>query len=370
MPTLSNSIYMRYSAACMILLTACLLAACGGGQSPEIPSGSTPMPVASAAAQDTARALGRGVNFGDMLDPPKEGVWSVKVSEPIYDEFIAKAVAAGFKTIRLPVRFSNHAALTADATLDPQFLAHVESLIDRMLAQGLYVILDMHHYRQLDGDSLDPDEAEVAAAAINPRFLNMWSQIAARLQAKSDKLLFNLYNEPHGRLDAATWNTLAGQALTLVRKTNPTRIAMIGPVSYNSAWLLKDLRLPNDPNLIVDIHTYEPISFTFQGLDFYAPFQPPGVICCTDRQKSEIQAPLTIARQWSVANRYPIYIGEFGISKFAGATDRANYARYSRDQMEARDMTWAYWDFAGNFQVYDQYAKTFDAPLRAALLGK
>lgn len=366
--TLSESVKLLSGICCLALMTAC-----GGGQSSGSTATAAVTPAvaqgASTATLATARALGRGINFGDMLDAPKEGIWSVKVSDPIYDEFIAKAAAAGFKTIRLPVRFSNNAALTADATIDPAFMAHVEDLTDRMLAYGLYVILDMHHYRQLDGDTLDPLEAEVAPSVVNTRFVNMWSQIAERFKNKSGRLLFNLYNEPHGRLTATAWNALSAETLAIVRKTNPARITMIGPVSYNTAWLLKDMKLPNDPNLIVDVHTYDPISFTFQGLPFYEPFQPAGVKCCSDKQKSDILIPLDIARQWSIANRYPIYIGEFGVSKFAGSSDRANYARYMRDQMEARDMSWAYWDFAGNFNVYDQDTKTYNIPLRDALLN-
>lgn len=356
-----------------------LLAACGGGSSSSQPAGSANNSSSATALPPvlaTAKALGRGINFGDMLDAPTEGAWSVrlsdanfKVSDAVYDDFIAKSVAAGFKTVRLPVRFSNHAALTADATLDAAFAGHVENLVDRMLAQGLYVILDMHHYRQFDGDALDPGETAVDPAVVDARFLNLWAQLGERFKGKSAKLLFSLYNEPHGRLDAAKWNALAAQALAIVRKTNPTRIALVGPVSYNSAWYLKDLQLPADSNLIVDIHTYDPISFTFQGLDFYSPYQPAGVACCSDKQKQDIVAPLDVAAKWSEATRFPVYVGEFGVSKFAGLADRASYARYARDQMEARGMSWAYWDWAGNFRVYDQDNRSVISALRDALLA-
>src|SRR3569832_2949959 len=64
-----------------------------------------------------ARNLGRGINMGNMLDAPREGDWGVKL-EPIY---IDKA-AGVFKTVRLPVRWSNHAAPTADATFVEAFV--------------------------------------------------------------------------------------------------------------------------------------------------------------------------------------------------------------------------------------------------------
>lgn len=46
----------------------------------------------------------------------------------------AQSVAAGaFTTVRLPVRWSNHAAPAADATLDEVFAARVNQVVDALL---------------------------------------------------------------------------------------------------------------------------------------------------------------------------------------------------------------------------------------------
>jgi endoglucanase len=203
------------------------------------------------------------VNFGNMLEAPAEGDWGLTVR----DEFIDAVASARFASVRLPVRWSNHAAVTAPFALDLNFLARVESVVNKLLAKGFYVVMDMHHYRQLDSDPLDDDESVVDSAVIDARFLSIWQQIAERFQKGNDHLLFELYNEPHGRLTSAKWNDLAARAVNVVRKSNPRRIVVIGPTSWNEAEALSSLRLPNDAHLIVTIHDYEPFEFTHQGAD-------------------------------------------------------------------------------------------------------
>jgi endoglucanase len=348
---------------------------CGGGWAagtsrgegieafPPMPSDHPPG--ASIASQTTSTALGRGVNFGDMLDAPNEGDWGLRLR----DEFIDVTVQAGFTSVRLPVRWSNHAAATAPFTLAPAFLSRVESVFDKLLAKGVYVVVDMHHYRQLDGDELDSGESAVDSALLDVRFLMIWQQIAERFRGKSNHLLFELYNEPHGRLTPPKWNDLAARALNVVRKSNPSRIVVIGPTNWNAADALSSLRLPNDANLIVTIHNYEPFDFTHQGADWVQPVPPTGVHCCNADQQAAAIAPLVIAKAWSDSVHYPIFLGEFGAYEKADMPSRVQFTRLVRDAAEARGIRWTYWELAANFGVYDPLAHMWRAPLKNALLG-
>jgi endoglucanase len=321
-------------------------------------------PGASLATKSTASALGRGVNFDHLFE------WTtVGENFPIADQLIAKAKEGGFKTIRLPIRWSNHASATAPYTIDPVFFSQVESVVDEALAQGLYVIVNMHHHRQLDGDTLDVGDITVDNNIVDVRFLTMWKQIAARFRAKSNRLLFELYNEPHGQLTDLRWNSLIARALNSIRNTNPTRVVIIGPTVWNTAGALSELRLPNDANLIVTIHHYEPFNFTHQGAEWLTPMFPTGLTCCSPTQQSQIDAPLNMAKAWSDTNGYPIYVGEFGAYQTAAMASRVNFTRYLRDQAEARDMTWAYWEMSSGFGVYDLATQTWRADLLNALMS-
>jgi endoglucanase len=322
-------------------------------------------PGASASATAAATAIGRGVNFGNMLEAPTEGAWGLTVT----DDFIDKATAAGFKSVRLPVRWSNHAGTGAPFTIDAAFMARVASVVDKLLAKGVVVVLDMHHYRQLDGDPVDAGESPVAGNLVDVRFVMLWDQVATYFQGRGPRLVFELYNEPHGRMNGEPWNVLAARALRVVRRTNPDRIVVIGPTSWNSAGDLRLLKMPNDANLIATVHNYNPFQFTHQGAEWVTPVMPTGVTCCSAAQEAEMTAPLDVAKTWSAATRYPVFVGEFGAYSKADSTSRFDFDRKMRQAMETRGMSWDYWEFASGFGVYDPTTLTFRQGLLNSLLG-
>lgn len=164
-----------------------------------------------------ANAMGPGVNFGGMLEAPHEGEWGLRAEV----EYINLAWSAGFRTIRLPIRWSNHTATTFPFAIDPRFMDRVAEVVDHMLEIGFHVVINMHHHKQLDGDDLDPGEFAVVTDVLTPRFVSMWGQISARFANRSDRLIFELYNEPHGRLTATTWNDLLD---TTLKKSESTTL--------------------------------------------------------------------------------------------------------------------------------------------------
>jgi endoglucanase len=309
-----------------------------------------------------AHSLGRGVNLGNMLDAPREGDWGVRLEDAYIDK-----VARAFTTVRLPVRWSNHAAPTADATLDEVFAARVDRAVDALLAKGVYVILDMHHYTQLSGGRLHPREFAVEPDVLETRLVNMWRQIATRYKNRSPKLLFELLNEPHERLDGDPWNALAARTLAAVRESNPTRVVLIGPGYWNNVRDLPKLRLPPDRNLIVAIHNYDPFAFTHQGMP-HMPRFPRGPTCCDADQRKLVTDALDAARRWSQETGYPLHLGEFGANTAADMASRENYARMVRDEAERRGIGWTYWEFASDFGMYSPADGSWIEPIRRALL--
>lgn len=313
---------------------------------------------------EIARNLGRGINLGNMLDAPTEGYWGFK-AEPRFIDLAAK----NFATVRVPVRWSNHAARTADATIDEVFAKRVDSVIDALLAKGVYVIVNVHHYNQLHGEPPHPSEFVVESSDLEARFLNIWKQLAERYKSRSSKLLFELLNEPHGRLNGEPWNELASRALTIVRQSNPTRTVLVGPSYWNNARDLPKLKMPlADRNLILAIHNYEPLGFTHQGLRWIVMAQPVGTTCCDAAQKKLITDGLDAAKRWSDANGYPVHLGEFGVVLQAPESSREAHIRFVRDEAEARGFGWAYWELVSDFGVYDARAYRWREPVRRALL--
>lgn len=361
--------FLRLALGALGFMLVLVLGGCASSMRSQLesfpPVASDKPPGASEQAVKTAKAMGRGVNFGNMLEAPIEGAWGQVVTA----EYIDAAVAAGFTTVRLPVRWSNHALPSRPFTIDEAFTKRVESVVNALLAKGLYVVLNVHHYRQLDGDVPDAGDAPVESSLADERFLTLWQQVASHFFAKNDRLVFELYNEPHGRLDAERWNDLQARALGVVRQYNPKRIVMISQVMWGNVKSLVALRVPNDPHLIATFHHYEPFKFTHQGTPWIKPELPTGVTCCDGAQRLEITEPLETAKAWSDQNRYPIYLGEFGSFNAADMDSRANFTRILRQEAETRGIPWAYWELASHFGVYDPAVKAFRLPLLRALMS-
>src|SRR4051812_17080744 len=134
-------------------LTVCVVAACTALASAGAPSGKeTPAPAPGGKSPGHVRAankrLGRGINLGNALEAPREGAWGVTLRA----EYFRAIKEAGFDTVRLPVNWSAHAGAEAPYTIDPTFAARVDWAIDQALAHRLNIIVNVHHYGEMDAD--------------------------------------------------------------------------------------------------------------------------------------------------------------------------------------------------------------------------
>lgn len=300
--------------------------------------------------------LGRGVNLGNALEAPREGEWGVVLQEEYFD-LIRNA---GFNSVRIPIRWSAHAAREAPYTIDPEFFARVDWAVEQALSRKLLVVVNMHHYEEIFEDPHGERE----------RFIALWEQIAAHYQSYPDELLFELLNEPHERLTPRLWNTLLAETLQAVRKTNPGRVVVIGPGEWNSIAGLSMLELPSDPNLIVTVHYYDPFTFTHQGAEWVSGSSAwlgttwEG----TPAQQRAITRDLDRAAAWAAAHGVPIFLGEFGAYGRADMESRVRWTRFVARQAEARGMSWAYWEFCAGFGVYDPVRRAWRQELLEALI--
>ncbi len=322
----------------------------------------------SRAAFEITKALGRGINLGNFFDAPSEGAWGMRYEEALLD----RVKEAGFNTLRLPVRWSQYAGRTAPYRIDAKFMERIASVVKAAQARGLYVVMDMHHYRQLNDEALDPGEEKVAASVVEERFIAMWAQIAEYFKDYPETLLFEPFNEPHKRLEGEAWNLLFERARAVIRKTNPNRFIVVGPTRWNNASALPGLKLnPTDRRLIVTIHHYEPFEFTHQGAEWTTIDSKGwlGTTCCNAEQKVKIEKPLRLAQQWSQFNDRPIWVGEWGSYSKAALDSRLNYTRTMVRALQKFKFSWAYWELASGFGIYDPQTKQWRADLKEALMG-
>jgi endoglucanase len=334
----------------------------------------------------------KGINLGNCLDAPAEGAWGTTISEKHFE----MAAAAGFDHVRLPTRFSapERTDVKPPYTVNPEFLKRVDWAIDQALAHHLGVIVDFHHFAEMNSD---PN-------ANKARFYAIWRQVAAHLAKRPPEVAFEILNEPTDKLEPKLLNEITRETLKLIRAKNPTRIVFADSYFWANARRLAELELPKDPNVVAQFHLYEPILFTHQGAPWMdSNYQTRGIVFpgppaapvtpLPDAAKSGWVAewfngyntkppaenpggPKTVFEYFDLAANYVkatgnrVYLGEFGAIDNADAQSRENYVWLVRTEAERRGIGWAYWDDGGSFKAMNTYAGTWNEGLRRALLDK
>ena len=187
-------------------------------------------------------------------------------------------------------------------------------------------------------------------------------------------LAFELLNEPHENLTAGKWNAILKDAVAIVRRSNPTRTIVVGPVAWNGISELKSLELPEaDRNLLVTVHYYGPFKFTHQGAHWLPESSRPPTgqkWTGSDEERDAVTREFDVAALWGLKHRRPIYLGEFGAIQHADLESRARWTKFIAEEAAKRRMSSAYWEFCSGFGAYDPQRKEWLAPLRAALVGQ
>ena len=305
-----------------------------------------------AAAQ--APALHRGVNVLGY-DP----IWQDPARARFKPRYFAMIRGGGFDFIRVNLQAFRH--MKASGELDPAWLKRLDWVVDNATAAGLSVIIDEHDYNPC---SDDPAVCRIALG-------NFWKQVAPRYRNAPPSVLFELLNEPHGKLDAGAWNDLLVQMLAIVRATNPTRTVVIGPTSWNSLAELPTLRLPEgDRNILVTFHYYEPFHFTHQGASWAHLTGVSGVTWGSDSDRARLAADFARVADWSRKTGRRVLLGEFGAYDKSGTPIalRAAYSGAVAREAQKQGFAWAYWQFDSDFIVYDVDREQWVQPIKDALI--
>ena len=199
-------------------------------------------------------------------------------------ELMHKLAEAGFKTIRVPVTWYPH--LDKDNQIDPEWMNRVEEVVNYVLDEGMYCVLNVHHDAGeakscwLRADLERYDE-------INTRFVALWQQIATRFNKYGEHLIFegwgeiidkyDVWNCPKDTTAFEAINRLAQSFVNTVRATggnNAQRNLMLCTYSASvGGWYahdgktgqsdlaLSEFKLPKDKvedHLIASVHSYIP----------------------------------------------------------------------------------------------------------------
>ena len=94
------------------------------------------------------------------------------------EEYFPAIQQAGFRHVRIPIKWSAHAKTEPPYTVDRKFFGRIDWAIEQALSRGLMAIINTHHYDEI---VKDPDQHEA-------RLVGLWKQIAERYKDRADYL--------------------------------------------------------------------------------------------------------------------------------------------------------------------------------------
>ena len=331
--------FLKFCAAALLALAASTIAVPATAAKPVAP-----------ALKQSDQPFRRGVNVLGY-DP----YWNAGGKRRFEWRHFTAIRKAGFDFVRVNLQAFRH--MDEQNRLEAQWLAKLDDVVREARKAGLGVILDEHDF---DVCSRDVDLCRA-------KLLAFWAQVAARYAKAPRTVAFELLNEPHDKLNGDVWNGLLAQALNVVRKSNPSRIVVVGPSHWNSLADLPLLKLPPDRNLLVTFHYYEPFHFTHQGAGWAGDEvkQLHGVAWGTSEDRAAIRRDFDKVAAWSKAEDRPVLMGEFGAYDKSGTPLdlRVAYTGAARKEAERHGFGWAYWQFEGDFVVWDMPNQRWVEPI-------
>ncbi len=284
------------------------------------------------------KSMGRGVNILGY-DP----LWRDETRARFKERHFQRIHEGGFQTVRVNLQAFSH--MDAENRLDPDWFKTLDWVVQSALTNHLTVILDEHDYNKMGKD----------ATGGTPKLLAFWQQVAEHFQRAPDDVLFEILNEPNDQLNAERWNVLLKEALAIIRRTNPSRNVVIGPAAWNNIHALDKLELPaDDRHIIVTVHYYLPMEFTHQGARWNKQTADlSGITWGTDAERERLKRDFAGVQEWAKAHQRPIFLGEFGAYDKGDMESRVRYTACVARTAESLGWAWAYWQFDGDFIVFD-----------------
>jgi len=309
--------------------------------------------------------LGKGTNLAHWLSQTRRTGEERRLF--LLEKDIAYIAELGFDHVRLPI--DEQQMWSDDGRRDGAAFEIMHNAIRWSLKHDLRVLIDLHILRSHHFNAAEkPLWTETAA---QDQFIALWQDLSSALHDyPTDRVAYELMNEPVAD-DPEDWNKLLATALAAVRALEPDRSIVIGSNRWQSADTFDELRVPDDDNIILSYHFYEPFllshydtSWTF--LDGYTgPVHYPGVVltqaefdALPEEQKEAVggwvgrtfnkqilaemmEKPLGVAKTLGL----PLYCGEYGVFGTAPSADRLRWYEDMLAIFEEHNVSSANWNY-------------------------
>jgi aryl-phospho-beta-D-glucosidase BglC (GH1 family) len=260
---------------------------------------------------------------------------------------IDKVKEAGFNTVRIPITWASHLGPAPDYTIDEAWLNRVEEIVNYVLDNDMYAIINLHHE---ENAWLIPTYAN--QEKITAQIKKIWEQIANRFKNYSDYLIFEAMNEPRVVGSSTEWiggtaenraviNNLNAAAVNTIRASggnNAKRFIMIPThAACTLTEAMNDLVIPNnDSRVIVSLHMYSPYYFAM-----VANSTP---TWGSDSDKASLSSEFEAIYNKFIKNGRAVVIGEFGTIDKNNLSSRVAHAEHYVQEARKRSIPVIWWD--------------------------
>lgn len=377
---------MKFSKVTAVLAATVMMfsfAACGnksdndGAADADNTSVSEPAPMRDIPSTELVKEMKVGWNLGNTLDStitnPKgtelPSDWETAWGQPVTTKAMIDSVAAqGFNVLRVPITWEGKFGEGPDYTIDPDWLARVNEIVDYGIDDDMFVIINVHHEEW----HMPTYENEAAAQEI---LTALWAQIADHFKNYNEKLIFEGLNEPRLKGTPMEWNGGNDEARDVINHwnaafvetvrnsggNNKLRHLMVTPYAASSMdKVLNDFAVPDDDKVIVSIHAYLPYTFALadnaQATTEWSADNP--------ADTNDIDMLMANLKDRYLDKGRAVIIGEMGTRNRMNTEARAECARYYSEAAHNAGIPICWWDnnaFVGggeNFGLFDR--KTFE----------
>jgi endoglucanase len=317
---------------------------------PEDPTG-----MRDISSLELVKEMRNGWNVGNSLEAiGGETAWG---NPKITKDLIDKVKAAGFNAVRIPVAWSKFTN-EGNYEIDPAWMDRVSEVVDYVVANEMYAIINMHW----DGGWMIPtyDHQE----EVNNRMSKMWLQIALNFRDYDDHLLFAGTNEvmvegdygPPTSEYANVQNSYNQAFVDIVRSTggrNAFRNLVVQTFNTNIDYGLNTFSMPEDSTtdrLVVEVHYYDPYQFTLENSEEVTQWGKNA----NNQEKtagwadeSYTDGQFQKMKTNFIDKGIPVIVGEYGaVSKkdLAHHSFRKYYLEYVSRSMKSRGIIPFFWD--------------------------
>jgi len=316
--------------------------------------------------------MGLGINLGNTFESNGDWINGTTVNDyetawgspTITKAMIDGYANNGFKTVRIPVAWSN--LMTGNNTggtytISTALLNRIEEVVDWVLADNMYAIVNIHQ----DGGwwtKFSTDSAECMK-----KYIRIWEQITAKFKDKSGYLVFESLNEEGKWQDV--WNMYdntgnkerAYGLLNAINQKFYDIVKVSGGNNANRHLLIAGydtnidrtsdaaFKMPTGcTRCAVSVHYYDPFGFTH--LEHDESWATMLTTWGTTADRDELTRNMNKLKTNFVDKNIPVIVGEYGFASKVdrGAEEIRKYTLAVADAIYTRNMCPVLWDIQWN----------------------